>query len=117
RGADISCVTDIRFLDGKTYVTVMDEGLLASEDNGTTWKQLFPLKYTAGISGHHWRVIATKNTDSVTRIISANSPWDTPVNKVLISSDGGKTFKAFADGLPKERPKKNTMWGDGYARA
>jgi photosystem II stability/assembly factor-like uncharacterized protein len=116
-GCDISCVTDIRFFDGKTYVTVMDEGLFESEDNGASWKQLFPLKYTAGVSGHHWRIDASKSPDGAIRIISACSPWDSPVNKILISSDSGKTFKPFSDGFPKERPKKNTMWGDGYVRA
>src|SRR5262249_4285549 len=27
------------------------------------------------------------------------------------------TCKIITDGLPKERPKKNTMWGEGYSRA
>lgn len=117
RGADISCVTDIRFFGGKTYVTVMDEGLFASDDQGASWKQLYPLKYVAGVSGHHWRVFLSKAEDSATRIVSTDSAWDAPVNKILISADGGKTFKITADGLPKDRPKKNTMWGDGYARA
>ena len=39
RGADISCVYDLRFLDGKTYVTAMDEGTLASDDNGKSWRR------------------------------------------------------------------------------
>ncbi len=116
RGADISCITDIRFLDGTTYVTVMDEGLLSSADNGATWKQLFPLKYIAGTSGHHWRVIPWK-ADGVTHIVATVSAWDAPLNKLAISNDGGKTFKTSLDGLPKDRPKKNTMWGDGFARA
>ena len=117
RGTDISCITDIRFLDGKTYVTVMDEGLLASDDNGSTWKQLYPLKYTAGFSGHHWRVFPSKTADGAIHLVSTCSAWDAPVNKIMLSADGGKTFKSSMDGLPKDRPKKNTMWGDGFVRA
>jgi len=116
-GADITCVSDIRFLDGKTYVTAMDEGLLVSEDHGTSWRQLCPLKYADNLSGHQWRVAVWKKPEGATKIVSTSSPWAQQVNRVLVSEDGGKTFKLVQEGLPGARPTANCMWGEGYARA
>ena len=116
RGADITCTTDIRFLDGTTYVTAMDEGLLASDDNGATWRQLIPMKYEPPLSGHQWRVDA-RRVDGNVRIISTCSPWAEPQNRVFISDDGGATFRMTREGLPDYRPRVNTMWGESYARA
>ncbi len=116
RGADISCVTDIRFSGGRTYVSVMDEGVLASENNGKSWRPLWPLKWDPTISGHFWRLAITAN-DGVDRIVSTSSPWDQYPNGVVLSEDGGKSFKRSVSGLPDYIPTANTMWGRGYARA
>ena len=53
RGADITCFHDIRHLDDRTYGAAMDEGTFVTADNGATWKALAPLKWQAGLSGHH----------------------------------------------------------------
>jgi len=116
KGADISCVGDIRFHQGKVYAANMDEGVLVSDDDGANWKQLWPLNYELGISGHFWR-LDIRDVNGATRIISASSPWDRKYNQVVISNDGGKTFKAYREGLPDFLPTANTMWGRGYARA
>ncbi|MGD0091434.1 MAG: hypothetical protein ABSE73_16065 [Planctomycetota bacterium] len=116
-GADITCVSDIRFLDGQTYVTAMDEGLLASADHGASWRQLCPLKYANNLSGHQWRVSVSKKADGAVKIVSTSSPWAEQVNRVLVSEDSGKTFKPVQEGLPGTRPGSNCMWGEGYARA
>jgi photosystem II stability/assembly factor-like uncharacterized protein len=115
RGADISCITDICFCDGDVYVTAMDEGLLASEDNGRSWRQLSPLKYDPAISGHHWRVLAWPAQDAV-NVVSTCSPWVGSPNQVMVSRDGGRTFRTARDGLPGYLPKVNCMWGQSYPR-
>ena len=118
-GADITCFHDIRFLDGKVYGAAMDEGTLVSEDGGNEWKALFPPKWQAGLSGHHWRVLPQRLENGSTRIISTVSPWahghDFPV-KVIVSEDGGNRFTE-AKGLPAYRTHANTMWGEGHGRA
>lgn len=116
RGADISCITDIRFSKGRVYTTAMDEGTLVTEDNGKTWRQLWPLKYIPDTSGHYWRV-AVNTVDGVDRIVSAVSPWNTPLRRVVFSTDGGKTFTDTTAGLPDYVPTENTMWGKGHPRA
>jgi len=116
RGADISCVADIRFHKGKVYTGSMDEGLVVSADNGKTWMQYWPLKHNPEVSGHFWRV-DVRDVNGVTRILCANSPWERQVNQVVSSEDNGKTFKAYRTGLPDYLPTANTMWGRGYARA
>jgi photosystem II stability/assembly factor-like uncharacterized protein len=116
RGADISCITDIRFSKGRTYATAMDEGTLLSEDNGKNWRQLWPLKYIPEISGHYWRV-AVNTVNGADRIITTSSPWNTKLRRVVFSEDGGKIFKNTTSGLPDYIPKSNTMWGQGHPRA
>jgi photosystem II stability/assembly factor-like uncharacterized protein len=116
RGADISCITDIRFKGKRTYVTVMDEGTLMSENDGATWKQLWPRSYQGDLSGHNWRVAVTEN-NGADRIIATDSPWGADTNLAIVSEDGGKTYKTSKAGLPATRPRANTMWGQGYARA
>jgi photosystem II stability/assembly factor-like uncharacterized protein len=116
KGADISCVTDIRFFKNRVYVSNMDEGVLASQDNGTTWKQLWPLQYSSELSGHYWRLDVRQIEDEL-RIFSTSSPWDRQYNQVVVSNDGGKIFKAFHQGLPDYLPTDNSMWGRAYARA
>lgn len=119
RGADISCIQDIRFHGGKVYVTAMDEGLLVSPDRGGTWQQLAPRRYQEGISGHQWRVrVWTRDGRDV--ILATVSPWagrEEYPNAVLLSTDGGGSFRTVTAGLPPYVPKLNTLWGQGYARA
>jgi hypothetical protein len=95
RGADITCFHDIRHLGENTYGAAMDEGSFATYNRGEIWKALFPLKWQAGMSGHHWRILPQKLKDGRVRIISTVSPWahgrDFPV-KVIVSEDGGKSF-------------------------
>ena len=102
RGADITCFHDIRFLDGSVYGAAMDEGTCRSADGGAQWTALFPLQWTEGLSGHHWRVLPQKLANGKTRIISTVSPWagsQTYPVKVIVSEDGGKSFTE-AKGLP-----------------
>jgi photosystem II stability/assembly factor-like uncharacterized protein len=116
KGADISCVGDIRFHQGKVYTASMDEGVMVSADNGASWKQYWPLRHSNELSGHYWR-LDIREVSGATRIISTSSPWDRKYNQVVISEDDGKSFKAYRDGLPDLLPTANTMWGRGYARA
>ncbi len=116
RGADISCIADIRFTKGRAYATAMDEGTLMTENNGKKWRQLWPLKYDADLSGHNWRV-AANTINGVDRIISTVSPWNTTARRVISSEDGGKTFKSTTAGLPDYKVTANTMWGEGHPRA
>jgi len=117
KGADITVQTDIRFSGDNTYVSAMDEGSFMSGDQGKTWKQLWPLKYDGEFSGHNWR-LAVNKVNGVDRIIATVSPW-TGKNKVMIviSEDGGKTYKTTTAGLPTYEITANTMWGRGYPRA
>ena len=97
--------------NGDLYVASMDNGLLRSRDAGKTYEMLFPTKYDPARSGHVWRVAMAGDT-----VIGTSSPWNEPVNQVILSSDGGKTFELIRQGFPTARPKVNTMWGQGYPR-
>jgi photosystem II stability/assembly factor-like uncharacterized protein len=117
RGADISCVYDVRFHNGKAYACAMDEGTLVSADNGASWKQLWPLRYSPDIGGHNWR-LSVSGSAGAERIVSTCSPWDaSKPNRVISSADGGKSFSSSGAGLPAKDPHANAMWGRGYARA
>lgn len=117
RGADISCIHDIRFSGDRTYVAVMDEGTLVSENNGKNWKQLWPLKYTGEFSGHSWR-LAVNRIDGKDRVIGTHTPWEMAhASSAVVSMDGGATFKINKAGLPDYTVRPNTMWGRGYPRA
>lgn len=118
-GADITCFHDLRFAGNSIFATAMDEGLFRSDDNGATWRCLAPHGYQEGLSGHQWRVHAHKQPNGAFHIVSTVSPWRAAKeypNRLLVSRDSGKTF-ANATGLPDALPKKNVMWGEGYARA
>ncbi len=115
-GADITVVTDIRFCEGRAYVTAMDEGLKVSADGGASWRQLAPWKYDPAVSGNEWRV-AVRPGPHGDHIVSTCSPWDRSINETLVSDDGGRTFRVCTQGLPDARPTADTMWGQGYARA
>ena len=117
RGADISCVYDLRFHRGRTYASAMDEGVLVSEDRGGSWRALWPLKYDPKLGGHYWR-LALSDNDGLDRIVSTCSSWDTRLPGVIVASeDGGKTFASHSAGLPQTVPHANTMWGNGAPRA
>lgn len=117
RGADISCIHDIRFSGNRTYVAVMDEGTLVSESHGKRWKQLWPLQYTGDFSGHSWRLAVT-NIKGKDRVIGTHTPWDAAhASSAVVSPDGGATFKINKTGLPDYTVRPNTMWGRGYPRA
>jgi photosystem II stability/assembly factor-like uncharacterized protein len=116
RGADISCAHDIRFHKGKTYVSSMDEGTMVSDDHGKNWRQIWPLKYDAKLSGHNWRVAITE-VNGADRILIGSSPWGNNPVHVVRSDDSGKTFNVVKDGLPDYVVRPNTMWGQGYPRA
>lgn len=116
RGCDISCITDIRFHKGKTYVTAMDEGTFVSENHGASWQQLWPLHHTPGLSGHNWRVAIT-DVGGQERILSTVTPWYKTPTCVVRSDDAGKTFSVILSGLPDYTIYPNTMWGQGHPRA
>jgi len=116
RGADISCVTDIRFHQGRVYVTVMDEGTLVSDSDGQHWRQLWPMKHTPGVSGHHWRV-AVAEVAGTQHILTTVTPWYKTPTCVIRSDDGGKTSSVITAGLPDYTIRPNTMWGQGHPRA
>lgn len=117
RGADISCITDIRFSKEKTYVTAMDEGSFVTEDDGKNWRQLWPLRYSDSFCGHNWR-IAVNEVNGEDRIIATVSPWITSFPaRVVVSQDSGNSFKITTTGLPNYVVTANTMWGLGYPRA
>ncbi|MFH1644993.1 MAG: hypothetical protein ABIB11_01095 [Candidatus Omnitrophota bacterium] len=101
---------------GVIYVAAMDNGLLKSENFGGSYSPLFPKNgYDKNVNGHVWRVLSHPYNPK--KIIATSSPWNASVNQIIISSDGGNTFEISRKGLPKKRPTKNTMWGEGYPRA
>ncbi|MEI7732328.1 MAG: YCF48-related protein [Verrucomicrobiota bacterium] len=117
KGADVSVVMDVFFLKGKTYAAAMDQGLLVSENSGTTWRQLIPLAYDPETGGHQFRVLAMEK-NGTEKIISTLSSWVANLpNRVLLSEDGGKAFKLIKDGLPNYRSYANCLWGPSYPKA
>jgi photosystem II stability/assembly factor-like uncharacterized protein len=117
RGAPNSSGSDVHVsADGRLYVATMDNGLLASADGGKSYTPLAPsLGYRKEINGHIWRVRTAGERGNT--VVATSSPWGEQPNQVLLSTDGGATFAIVRDGLPATRPKANTMWGTGYARA
>jgi len=101
---------------GNIYVATMDNGLVASSDEGKSYRPLFPVKgYRKDVNGHIWRVLVFGENDDT--IIATSSPWGEEVNQVILSTDHGMTFKTVRNGLPPKRPKINTLWDRGYPRA
>ena len=112
-GAPNSVATQISIAtNSDIYVSSMDNGLLRSKDGGKAYEMLFPKQYDPSQSGHVWRVLTTADA-----IIGTSSPWNDPVNQVIISHDSGNSFSLINSGLPSSRPKGNTMWSEGYPRA
>jgi photosystem II stability/assembly factor-like uncharacterized protein len=114
KGADIACVTDIRFDGDRTFVTVMDMGALVRDGATGKWQQLVPTRWNKDQSGHMWRL---RVWDGGKQLLTTSSPWDAPVNQVFRSMDGGATFVLVRDGLDSPIPTRETMWGRGYPRA
>ncbi len=114
RGAPNTVGSDIAIAgQGQVYVATMDDGLLKSNDGGMSYTSIFPKTgYKHDINGHVWRVLVRGEN-----IVAASSPWADQTNQVIVSSDGGKSFKVVRQGLPTARPSGNTMWGEGYPRA
>jgi hypothetical protein len=95
----------------------MDEGSLVSENDGRQWRQLWPLKWSPELSGHNWRLAVTPQ-NGVDRIIATASPWEAQYPpRVILSEDGGKSYKVTSAGLPDYVIRPNTMWGVGHPRA
>jgi photosystem II stability/assembly factor-like uncharacterized protein len=114
RGAPNTVGSDIKVTKDFVWVATMDNGLLKSADGGQNYETVFPFdRYDNAKSGHVWRVIIPEDNT----VVATSSPWNERVNQVIVSHDGGKNFKIVRDGLPQGRPKKNTMWGEGYPRA
>lgn len=115
RGADISCVYDVRFHGNRIYASCMDEGILLSDDNGRHWQDVW--HGDEKTAGHYWR-LAISDNHGMDRIVGTCSPWNNAYpNRVVVSEDGGKRFKVVNEGLLPFKPTPNTMWGIGYARA
>lgn len=117
RGAANTVGSDIKAAPSGLYVATMDNGLLKSDDEGVSYHALFPTAAydSTECLGHVWRVLVLGS--SGLRIVATTSPWDVDMNYVIVSEDGGKTFNLVSNGLPSERPVKNTVWDKGYARA
>lgn len=115
RGTQNTVVSDLVLgPDGTLYAATMDNGLLATNDHGKTYRCIFPVSSNErALHGHVWRVRVLKSG----RIVATSSPWDRSLNQVVLSDDGGKTYRIVKAGLPSARPKKNTVWQEGYARA
>lgn len=113
-GAPNTVGTDIVLRNSNAvFASAMDNGLLMSADGGASFTPLFPTNtYRDDENGHVWRVI----NPSSKRIIATSSPWNQPLNQVLLSEDGGKTFQKIRAGLPAKRPVVNTLWDQGYPR-
>lgn len=109
------CGSDIAVDEtGAVWAATMDNGLLKSSDGGKSYEPSFPRRgYRSDVNGHVWRVIPQAGG----KIIATSSPWNEKINQVIISTDGGKTFTSVRDGLPERRPRKNTMWHEGFPRA
>ncbi|MCR4336917.1 MAG: WecB/TagA/CpsF family glycosyltransferase, partial [Candidatus Omnitrophica bacterium] len=112
-GAPNNVTTSLAFApNGDMLVASMDNGLMRSRDGGKSYEALFPKKYDPATSGHIWRVDVAGDA-----IIVTSSPWDQKVNQVIMTRDEGQNFDMVRQGLPEKRPRENTMWGEGYARA
>ena len=114
KGAPNTVTTDIAVSDrGEVYVATMDAGLLKSADGGQTYQTLFPAKgYAKDVNGHVWRVKLLGE-----KILATSTAWGLDHDQVILSSDGGASFKKSNQGLPAQRPRVNTVWENGYARA
>lgn len=114
-GAPNTVTSDILVTsNGDVVVATMDNGLLRSSDGGKSYQTMFPkTEYEDDVNGHVWRVLENSRGE----LIATSSPWNRSFDQVILSRDGGKTFERTTRGLPPRRPKKDTVWQNGYARA
>ncbi|HVZ04310.1 WD40/YVTN/BNR-like repeat-containing protein [Hyphomicrobium sp.] len=114
-GAPNTVGTDLAITPaGELYAASMDDGLLKSSDHGKTYTPIFPSSsYKSDESGHVWRVMSLDKG----RLLATSSPWNRDINQVLLSDDGGGSFRKIRTGLPSRPPRKNTLWDKGYPRA
>ncbi len=91
RGADISCVYDLRFHKGRTYASAMDEGVLVSDNNGKSWRALWPFKYD------------TKNPKTLCLGIDGDPSEGREGGGVFRSGDGGHTWSKLPGQPGSER--------------
>jgi photosystem II stability/assembly factor-like uncharacterized protein len=114
-GAPNTVGNDLMFSpNGALFSATMDDGLLKSVDMGRTYHAVYPSNgYNPAVNGHVWRVAWLEEN----KLIATASPWDERVNQIILSDDGGKTFRTTRSGLPERRPTENTVWEEGYARA
>ena len=99
---------------GDVYATSMDDGLLKSSNGGQTYQAVYPSKsYDPEINGHVWRV--RELTEE--KILMTASPWYGSLTQIALIDAKTGQFKVVREGLPSQRPKKETMWGEGYPRA
>jgi photosystem II stability/assembly factor-like uncharacterized protein len=97
--------------NGWVYVAAMDQGLLVSKDGGCNYKPVLPNSQLR--SGRHdWRVLVLDSKSAGPGIVVTDFPWDQQVNQVLTQDQKGR-WQKFNLG----KPRKNTLWGQGYARA
>jgi len=114
--ANTVCTDLFALANGDLLVSTMDNGLLRRKKNSVHYEALFPAKgFAPDINGHVWRVLSPDAAGK--RILATSSPWIDKINQVLISDNGGKSFRRTQAGLPKTRPRVNTFWGEGYPRA
>ncbi len=116
-GATNTCGSDIAISpDGTIYVAAMDQGLLRSRDGGTTYESVAPgSQLSRRAAGHVWRVAMLGHDPA--GIVATSSPWEGHANQVVLGDTPTGMMQLVTTGLPAAYPKKNTMWGTGYARA
>ncbi len=113
KGSSNTVGSDIAFSGNQLFLGTMDQGLLSSSDEGVTFGSLIPgAFYDSTVAGHVWRVNVNGK-----KIVATNSPWNGPANQILLSENGGRTFRAVHEGLPSAYPQVNTVWDKGYMRA
>jgi len=117
KGAANTVCTDLyALMNGDLLVSTMDNGLLRRNNRSGTYEPLFPTRgYAPDVNGHVWRVLSLDAAGK--RLLATSSPWGAKINQVLLSDNGGKTFRRTQSGLPKARPHVNTFWSEGYPRA
>lgn len=101
--------------DGRILAATMDNGLLESRDGGLTYKALCPVSSRENdLKGHIWRVLTPGFGQTV---VATSSSWNGSLNEILLSDNGGSSWKRVKKGLPSAYPRVNTVWEKGYARA
>ena len=90
--ADVLCGETISFstfITGQVAAAGVSSGLYLSDDNGQTWRN-------AGLTNEHITVVAF-STKSRNLLIVGTSGTKTTHGKIIVSDDGGKNFRVFAE--------------------